>query len=147
MGAEVTAFSTSESKKKLCLESGASKFVNCNNPDEVAAAKSSVHYLLSTSSAALDWPKYFNFLKNDGKLIVCGIQKAMLNIPILDMLDCQKHISSSGDGTRNNIKEMLALCARYKIFPEVQVRPMSEIAEALKLMNSNKLDYRIVLQN
>lgn len=147
IGAEVWAFSSSgESKKETALKAGAHHFVNVNDPAQEKAAKMSVDLLLSTSPVALDWPRYFNFLKPDGKLCLVGIQEGNVSVPILDMIFNQRSVVSTTDGTRNEIKEMLRFAALNKIFPEVEVLPFEKINEAIDRMRKEKVGYRMVLK-
>eukprot|EP01102_Stenamoeba_stenopodia_P020772 TRINITY_DN8223_c0_g1_i1.p1 TRINITY_DN8223_c0_g1~~TRINITY_DN8223_c0_g1_i1.p1 ORF type:complete len:346 (+),score=54.69 TRINITY_DN8223_c0_g1_i1:123-1160(+) len=147
MGAEVWAFSTSgNSKKEIALKSGAHHFVDVSDPAQEKKAKMSVDLLLSTSPVALDWPKYFNFLKADGKLCLVGIQEGNVSVPILDMIFNQRSVVSTTDGTRNEVKEMLQFAAQNQIFPEIQLFEFSQINECIERMRKEKVGYRMVLK-
>ena len=71
-GCEVTAFTSSESKRQEALEMGAHKTLNSRDPQEIEAAAGSFDFIISTVNVKLDWNLYLNTLKPKGRLHFVG---------------------------------------------------------------------------
>lgn len=80
IAASCTAISTSDSKKKLCLEKlGATAFVNSRNADELAAVQQSFDFVLTTAAYDGDINALIDLLKPHGTLAVVGMPEEDLH--------------------------------------------------------------------
>jgi alcohol/geraniol dehydrogenase (NADP+) len=145
MGAQVTAFSTSDSKEKEAKEFGAHYFCNWQNPEDVNKLLSSQDLILSTVSSEIDWEKCLSLLRNNGVFCLLGAPISMLNIPLTSILFGQKTITSSVVGGRSLMTEMLNFAALHQIKPMIETMPIFQVNEAMDKILANKARYRIVL--
>jgi alcohol/geraniol dehydrogenase (NADP+) len=145
-GCEVTAFSSSSDKEAEARKFGASKFISSTNSIAMAAAASSLDFIISTVNVDLDWASYINCLRPDGKLCFVGIPPSNLNIAVVSLLGARRSICASPIGGRHLIREMLEFAARHNIVSQSEVVPMSTINEALQKVAANKARYRMVLK-
>lgn len=67
-GCQVTAFTSSDDKKKEALALGAHQVLNSRNPAELGAAKNQFDLILSTVDVKLDWNAYIATLRPKGRL-------------------------------------------------------------------------------
>ncbi|NND11025.1 MAG: NAD(P)-dependent alcohol dehydrogenase, partial [Flavobacteriaceae bacterium] len=65
-GCEVTAFTSSESKKEVLLKMGAHKVVNSTNPEDLESIAGSLDFILNTTNVKLDWNSYLTTLAPQG---------------------------------------------------------------------------------
>jgi len=67
-GCEVTAFTTSDSKRQEALTLGAHHVVNTRDEAALSKIADSLNFIISTVNVSLDWPTYFNVLAPKGRL-------------------------------------------------------------------------------
>ncbi len=146
-GCEVTAFTSSDSKREAAVAMGADKTLNSCDVDAITAAAGSFDYIITTVNVSLDWNLYLNTLKPKGRLHFVGAVLEPLNIGAFSLIMGQRSISGSPVGAPNTIKEMFEFSKLHAIQPEVELFPMSEINEAMEHLKSGKAKYRIVLTN
>jgi uncharacterized zinc-type alcohol dehydrogenase-like protein len=146
-GCEVTAFTTSEDKKKEVLELGAHKALNSRNDDEIKSAKNSFDLIISTVNVALNWKAYLATLAPRGRLHFVGITLEPLNIGVTSMMSKQLSVSASPIGSPSTIKQMLDFANLHKIEPVIEKYAFSDINAAMDRLRSGKARYRIVLAN
>lgn len=144
-GCEVTAFTSSESKRAEVLSLGADKALNSTNPADIAAAASSFDLILSTVNVKLDWSLYMNTLKPKGRLHFVGATLEPLDLGAMPLIMGQKSVSGSPVGSPATIEKMFAFCHRHQIQPQVESFPMSKINDAFAHLQSGQARYRIVL--
>lgn len=146
-GCEVTAFTSSDSKKKEALEMGAHKVLNSKSAGELEAAAGYFDLLLSTVNVKLDWNAYLNTLAPKGRLHFVGATLEPLDIGAFSLIGAQRSVSGSPVGSPATIKKMLDFAALHRIEPTTEYFAMSEINEAIAKLRDGKAHYRIVLKN
>lgn len=146
-GCEVTAFTSSESKRKEALELGAHKTLNSRDQAEIESAVDSFDFIISTVNVKLEWDLYLSTLKAKGRLHFVGATLEPLDVGVFSLLMGQKSISGSPVGSPTTIEKMLEFSRLHAIKPQVEVYPMSKINEAFDYLKSGKAKYRIVLSN
>ena len=146
-GCEVTAFTSSESKRKEALELGAHHTLNSKDAIEIEAAASSFDFIISTVNVKLDWNLYINTLKPKGRLHFVGATLEPLDIGAMSLIMGQRSISGSPVGSPATIEKMFEFTNRHQIKPEVEIFPMSKINDAFERLKSGETRYRIVLSN
>lgn len=146
-GCEVTAFTSSDSKKKEALELGAHKTLNSRNDSEIEAAASSFDFIISTVNVKLDWNLYVNTLKPKGRLHFVGATLEPLDLEVFPLIMGQRSISGSPVGSPVTISKMLDFADLHGIKPLVEEYPMDKVQEAIDYMKSGDARYRVVLAN
>jgi len=145
MGCEVTAFSTSESKRAEAIGMGAQEFVASNDPKALIRQASRFDLILSTVHARLDWTSLVRALRPNGTLCLLGSPPGLIQIPPALLVTAQRAVAGSDIGSRAAIREMLAFSARHHITPQVETLPMSEVNAAIRRVRENAVRYRVVL--
>ena len=146
-GCEVTAFTSSDSKKKEALAMGAHKTLNSRDEDEIEAAASSFDFIISTVNVKLDWNLYVNTLKPKGRLHFVGATLEPLDLGVFPLIMGQRSVSGSPVGSPATISKMLEFANLHDIKPLVEEYPMEKAQEAVEYMKSGDARYRVVLVN
>ncbi len=146
-GCEVTAFTSSESKREEALELGAHRTLNSRDPEEIESAAGSFDFIISTVNVKLDWNLYISTLKPKGRLHFVGATLEPLDLGVFPLIVGQRSVSGSPVGSPATIERMLEFAHLHDIKPQVEVYPMSEINEAFDHLKSGNARYRIVLSN
>lgn len=146
-GCEVTAFTSSESKRQEAIGLGAHSTLNSRDESEIEAAADSFDFIISTVNVKLDWNLYVNTLKPKGRLHFVGATLEPLDLGVFPLIMGQRSISGSPVGSPATIESMLAFANLHKIKPQVETYPMSKINDAFDHLKSGKAKYRIVLSN
>lgn len=145
-GCEVTAFTSSESKKKEALDMGAHHTLNSSTPEELAAAAGQFDFILSTVNAKLDWNAYIETLAPKGRLHFVGATLEPLDLSVFSLIGGQRSISGSPVGSPSTIKKMLDFAALHQIEPITEYFGFDQINEAIDKLREGKAHYRIVLK-
>ena len=146
-GCEVTAFTTSDSKRDEALRLGAHRTLNSRHPEELAKAAGTFDFILNTANAGLDWNAYIGALKPKGRLHTVGAVPEPMAMIAFPMIIGQKSLSGSPLGSPATTETMLKFSARHGIVPTTEFFPMSRANDALDHLRSGKARYRIVLTN
>jgi uncharacterized zinc-type alcohol dehydrogenase-like protein len=146
-GCEVTAFTSSDSKRDEALKLGAHRTVNSKNEDEVKKIAGQLDFIISTVNASLNWEAYLAALAPKGRLHFVGAVPEPISAPVFALLVGQKSISGSPLGSPATTVKMLDFCARHQIAPVTEMYPMGKVNDALEHLRAGKARYRIVLKN
>jgi len=144
-GCEVTAFTSSEEKKKEVLELGAHKAINSRNPSEIESAAGQFDFILSTVNVKLDWNTYLGTLQAKGRLHFVGATLEPLDIAVFPLIMGQRSLSGSPVGSPGNIAKMLNFAAQHNITPVIEKYQFADINEAIARLRSGKAHFRVVL--
>jgi uncharacterized zinc-type alcohol dehydrogenase-like protein len=146
-GCEVTAFTSSDAKRKEVLQLGAHRTLDSRDAGALEEAAGRFDLILSTVNVKLDWNAYLGTLRPRGRLHIVGATIEPLDISVFNLLLGQRSISSSPVGSPATIARMLDFAARHRIRPLVETLPMAKVNEALAQLRQGKAHYRIVLSN
>ena len=148
MGAEVTVFDVSESKRGEAIQMGASKYVNVNNSNELKGMNSSFKMILNLIPANYDVAMYIKMLQVDGEMVLVG-QPSLNDIP---SVSTQVFVENPGRkiyfsliGGIDITQKMLHYSIKHDIFPTVEIISMNEINNAFKRVVSGDARYRYVI--
>ena len=144
-GCEVTAFTSSESKKSEALSLGAHATLNSRNADEIAAAAGRFDLIISTVNVKLDWNAYLKTLSAKGRLHFVGATLEPLDIAAFSLIGGQRSVSGSPVGSPANIAKMLDFAKLHAIKPVVEQYPFAQVNEAVERLRSGAAHYRVVL--
>ncbi|KXI26897.1 NADPH-dependent aldehyde reductase Ahr [Paraglaciecola hydrolytica] len=146
-GCEVTAFTSSESKKAEALKMGAHHTLNSNNASELEAAAGRFDFIISTVNVKLDWNAYVGTLAPKGRLHFVGATLEPLNIGVFPLIMGQRSVSGSPVGSPATIKKMLDFTALHNIEPVTEYFSFAQVNEAIDKLRQGKAHYRIVLKD
>ncbi len=146
-GCDVTAFTTSDSKREEALRLGAHRTLNSHNADELAKAAGSFDFILNTTHVGLDWNNFIAALKPRGRLHTVGAVLEPMAVSAFPLILGQKSLSGSPLGSPATVDTMLQFSARHGIAPTTESFPMSRANDALDHLRNGKARYRIVLTN
>jgi propanol-preferring alcohol dehydrogenase len=146
-GAEVTAIDISPEKLELARSSGASDTLNAASTDAAKQLrrKGGIHVSLVTSAAKAAYDTAFSCLRPGGTLLVVGLPAEDICFPPILMAAREVRIHASTVGTRQDLREVLAMAAAGKIRCHVVKRPLAEANETLDLLRKGEVSGRIVL--
>jgi len=144
-GCQVTAFTSSDTKKKEALELGAHQTLNSREPDDIKAAAGHFDMIISTVNVKLDWNEYIQTLSPRGRFHYVGATLDPLDLSIFPLIMGQRSISASPVGSPANIAKMLDFAVRHGIKPVVETFPMERVNDAMDRLRNGQAHYRIVL--
>jgi len=146
LGAEVTLFTRSESKRDEALKQGAHNVVISTEGDQMAAVVNTFDAILDTVPVQHDLNPYLAALKRDGKLILVGLLE-----PIEPPLDAgaivfrRKQVVGSLIGGIPETQEMLDFCAEHGIACDIEMLDIVDINQAYQRMQRSDVRYRFVI--
>ena len=147
LGADVAAIDISDEKLALAKSLGASTVLNAASTNVVKElrGKGGVHVALVASAAKAAYDTAFSCLRPTGTLLVVGLPAENICFPPILMAAAEVRIQASAVGTRQDLRDVLALAAAGKIRCRVGTRPLSEANQALDQLRSGQVSGRIVL--
>lgn len=146
MGADVTAFSTSKSKRDETRTFGAQQFVDLSDADAMAGAANSQDLIITTASADLPWDALVGAMRPKGVLCILGVPQNQVNFAAFPLLAGHKKVVGSNTGNRKMMEKMLKFAAQHKIFPTIQRYPMARVNDAIATLRDGTVRYRAVLE-
>jgi len=144
-GCEVTAFTSTESKKADALQFGADRAIGTYDTDEKSHFKEYFDLIFNTIEEDLNWNELLNLLKPNGRLHFLGLPKNKISFDIINLLRFQKTISASIVGSPSRISKMLNFASKNGISPETEHFHFSDINKAITRLKEGKVRYRAVL--
>ena len=149
LGAIVTAIDVSDEKLAHAKSLGASVMLNATTANVVKELRRAggVHVALVTSAAKAAYDTAFPCVRPSGKLLVVGLPSESICFPPIMMAALEVRIQASSVGTREDIRELLAMAAAGKVRCQTTTRPLSEANQALDQLRSGHVSGRIVLVN
>ena len=146
MGAKVTAFTRSEDKKQKILDMGADEVVISKNDDEMEKAAQSLDMMINTIPVAHDINPYVNLMKPNSALIVVGNMMGFENVESGPLVFNRITLAGSLIGGIKETQEVLDLCAKHDIKPDVKMIKIEEIDSVYDtLADGNDGDFRHVI--
>jgi len=147
LGAIVTAIDVSDEKLNHAKALGASVALNSSAINVVKELRrvGSVHAALVTSAAKAAYDTALPCIRPGGKLLVVGLPAEPLCFPSILMAALEIRIQATSVGTREDMRELLALAADRKVRCQVATRPLSQANEVFAELRAGKVAGRIVL--
>lgn len=146
-GCEVTAFSSSDSKRDEAMAMGAHRVINSRDPGQVRAVAGQLDFILVTVNVALDWDAYLAALAPRGRLHIVGAVLEPIPVHVFPLIMGQKAISASPLGSPATTALMLDFCARHGIAAVTEAFPLTRVNDALDHLRAGRARYRVVLEN
>ena len=145
-GADVYAFTTSESKVNDIRRFGAKEVVVVDSVEKLKAYNKSLDYMVSTIPVNYDVGAYASLVKPYGNYIQVGMPtKGEVTINNFAFNRNRVRYSTSLIGGIPQTQEVIDYCAQNKIYPEVQVIKASEVNEIWEKVINKEARYRYVI--
>ncbi len=146
-GAEVTAVDISEEKLALAKSLGAVRTLNAATSHVVKELRGSggVHVALVTSAAKSAYDTAFYCVRPTGTLLAVGLPATDISFPPILMAAGEIQIKASAVGTREDLREVLAMGAAGAVHCQVTTRPLAEVQEVLGQLSRGEVSGRIAL--
>jgi propanol-preferring alcohol dehydrogenase len=147
LGAGVIAIDVSEEKLAHAKSLGASTTLNSSTVNVVKELRreGGVHVALVTSAAKAAYDTAFPCLRPTGMLLVVGLPSESLCFPPILMAASEVRIQASSVGTRQDMRELLAMAATGKIRCQIATQPLAQVNEVLAKLRRGKVSGRLVL--
>jgi propanol-preferring alcohol dehydrogenase len=147
MGAEVVAVDVDDAKLALARESGAQKSINSAKQDAGRELRGSggVHVALVATPAKAAYDTAFAVSRAGGAVTIVGLPSEPLTFDAVKFARNESRILTSVVGTRQDVRETLALAAAGKLHCHVERRPLEQINEIFEAMRRGTLLGRVVL--
>lgn len=147
MGCIVTVVSRSQSKQQYAQRCGADNFIASGDATSMASGKESLDIILNTVPTYHDYLAYNSLLKKKGRQVLLGLHKGLMAaFGVNALTGNNSRVLGSGIGGIAATQDVIDLCDRHKIYPEVEVVPCSELNTIYeKLDSANDAGVRFVL--
>ena len=147
MGVEVIAIDIAEEKLALARSLGAAGTFNAGASDVARELrkKGGIHIALVTSAAKVAYDVAFRCLRPAGTLLVVGLPAENICFPPIMMAAGEVRIRALAVGTRQELREVLALADAGKLRCQVTTRSLPEINRALEELSRGQITGRVVL--
>ena len=147
LGAEVTAIDISDEKLAQAKSLGASHSLNAASSDAVKQLRDAggVHVAIVTSAAKVAYDMAFYGLRPTGTLLVVGLPAEDISFPAIMMAAREVRIQATAVGTRDDLREVLAMAAAGKVRCQVTSRPLAQANEVLEDLRHGRISGRVVL--
>ena len=147
-GAEVTAIDISEEKLALARSLGAVRTLNAATSNVVREVRASggVHVALVTSAAKSAYDMAFYCLRATGTLLAVGLPTQDISFPPILMAAGEIQIKASAVGTREDLREVLAMGAAGTVHCHVTTRPFAEVQEVFTQLSRGEVTGRMLLR-
>jgi propanol-preferring alcohol dehydrogenase len=147
-GAEVTAIDISEEKLALAKSLGAARTLNAATTNVVKEVRGSggVHIALVTSAAKSAYDMAFYCVRPTGTLLAVGLPAKEISFPAILMAAGEIQIKASSVGTREDLREVLAMGAAGTVHCQVTTRPLAEVQGVLGQLSRGEVSGRVALR-
>jgi propanol-preferring alcohol dehydrogenase len=147
-GAEVTAIDISDEKLALAKSLGAARTLNAATDKVVKELRGAggVHVALVTSAAKSAYDMAFPCVRPTGTLLAVGLPAQDIAFPAIMMAAGEIQIKASSVGTRQDLREVLAMGAAGIVHSEVTTRPLADVQEVFGQLSRGEVSGRIVLR-
>lgn len=148
---KVIAIDSGETKRKLCLELGATYFLDFKVDDVDKSVKEftkgyGVHGAICLAGNKAGYAQAITQLRNTGVLVCVGL--AMEDLPISPFMMIVRGIRVFGSsvGTEQEMKDLLEMASRGKIKAIVDIFDFQELEAVLEKLRLNEISGRAVVK-
>jgi propanol-preferring alcohol dehydrogenase len=144
----VTAIDVSEEKLALARSVGATRTLNATKCDVMKEIRASgrVHAALVTSAARSAYDMAFYCVRPTGTLLAVGLPAQDICFPPILMAASEIQIKASSVGTREDLREILAMGAARTVHCQVTIRPLAEVGQVLEEFSRGQICGRALLR-
>jgi alcohol dehydrogenase, propanol-preferring len=147
-GAEVIAIDVSEEKLALAKSLGATRMLNASTSNVVKEIRRSggAYVAIVTSAAKSAYDTAFYCVRPTGTLLVVGLPANDISFSPILMASAEIQIKASAVGTREDLREVLAMGADGTVHCQVTTRPLSEVQEVLGQLRRGEVSGRVAIR-
>jgi propanol-preferring alcohol dehydrogenase len=147
MGAEITAVDVTDEKLALAESLGASTMLNAasTNVGKALRARGGMHVALVTSAAKEAYAAAFSCVRPAGSLLAVGLPASDVCFPPILMAATEIQIQATAVGTRDDLRQVLAMAAEGKVRCRTTSRKLDEANAVLEEMRRGEITGRVVL--
>jgi alcohol dehydrogenase, propanol-preferring len=147
-GAEVVAIDVADEKLELAKSLGAVRTLKATTSAVVKELQKSggMHLAIVTSAAKSAYDMAFACLRPSGTLLVVGLPAEEISFSPILMAASEIQLRASAVGTREDLREVLAMGAAGTLHCQVSARPLVEVSEVLAQLNRGEIRGRAVLR-
>jgi len=147
LGLEVSAVDVADDKLALAKSLGATNTFNAAASNVVKEIRrlGGAHIVLVTSGSKAAYDTAFYCLRPTGTLLAVGLPANEISFPAIMMAAGEVNIKASAVGTREDLKQVLALAAAGKLHCQVAARPLADVNAVFEDMRAGKIAGRVVL--
>ncbi len=148
MGARVIAVDIAQSKLDLARKLGADHAIDAirEKPEGVLRSLGGVHVVLNLAPSAQTIAQGFEALRRGGTLVLVGLPPGNFSLPIVGSVAKGIRILTSAVGTRQDLREVLALAATGKITTIAETCELDQINGVFERMRQGKISGRVVVE-
>jgi len=154
MGTRVVAVDLDPAKLSLARELGAEVLVNASEPEPAKAIREhkairelgGAHVVICLAPTAQAIEQGFHSLRRGGTLVLVGLPPGDFSLPIRGSVAKGVRILTSAVGSRQDLREVLALAAAGKIKTAASGTSIERINEVFDQMRSGRITGRMVLE-
>ncbi|WP_265533345.1 NAD(P)-dependent alcohol dehydrogenase [Pseudomonas saponiphila] len=148
LGAQVVAFTTSESKREAATSLGADDVVISSDAGQMAAHLQSFDLIINTVAAPHDLDALLVLLKRDGVMTLVGAPASPHPAPnVFNLIMKRRTLAGSMIGGIAQTQEMLDFCAEHGIVSDIELIAAQHIDQAYERMLRGDVKYRFVIDN
>ena len=147
LGVEILAIDVSDEKLALAESLGAKTGLNANSSNVVKTlrGRGGAHVVLVTSAAKAAYEMAFSCVRPTGTLLVVGLPAEPICFPAILMAAGEVRIQASAVGTRQDLKDVLAMAAAGQVRCSTAAYPLARANEVLDRLREGKVSGRIAL--
>jgi alcohol dehydrogenase, propanol-preferring len=148
MGTRVVAVDIAPEKLELARRLGADGVVDAarSKPGEAIRAQGGAHVVVNLAPNAETAAQGFEALRRGGTLMLVGLPPGNFTLPILGSVAKGIRVLTSAVGSRQDLREVLALAAAGKIKTATETCRLGEINSVFERMRQGKILGRVVLE-
>ena len=141
MGATVTVISRNDKKREIAMRIGANDLVASENKESMAKHEGTLDVILNTIPSFHDYVKYNSLLDSKStirKQVLLGLHEGLVAAMAVNAVTMgYSNVMASGIGGIKNTQEVINLCAKNGITPEIEVVHCREINRVYTMLDSN----------
>jgi propanol-preferring alcohol dehydrogenase len=147
LGAEILAIDVSEEKLAFVASLGAKTTVNAASTNVVKTLRGGggAHVVLVTSAAKAAYETAISCVRPTGTLLVVGLPAEPICFPPILMAAGEVRIQASAVGTRQDLKDILAMAAGGQVRCSTAAHPLAQANEVLDRLRKGQVSGRIAL--
>ena len=145
MGANVTVFTTSQSKFEDAKRLGADEVVLSTDKEQMNQFRGKLHFILDAVSAQHNINTYLNLLRVDGSLVLVGAPEHPLPVAAFSLIPYRRSFAGSLIGGIAETQEMLDFCGKHNIVADIEMISMDQVNEAYERLLKGDVKYRFVI--
>ena len=145
MGATVYAVTTSPDKVAVAHERGATVVGDVATVAQALARVGGAHLMLNTANTLAPIGGLLPGMAKQGAIVLAAADSDVLPVPPALFIPLQLRVIGSFFGSRQDLRELLALAQRHTIRPTIETYPLAAVNAAHARLRANQVRFRAVL--